>query len=178
MRLCFYATDFDYACYRGSYTGNFQVADLDASGTLPDGLGRESLPGHEPLIGKVRNIVYTLDISVTIKLYSLADYQGDTCTFRLYQGKVANVSDYPGCDVVAGGKSRSAKVYAFPGANTKLCFLNADDRRSLCFTGSYKGNFQIRNWDEGSGLPPGLVRTRAGGGYMNGSVHRVSFGMQ
>lgn len=178
MRLCFYATDFDYACYRGSYTGNFQVADLDASGTLPDGLGRESLPGHEPLIGKVRNIVYTLDTSVTIKLYSLADYQGDTCTFRLYQGKVANISDFPGCDVVAGGKSRSAKVYAFPGANTKLCFLNADDRRSLCFTGSYKGNFQIRNWDEGSGLPPGLVRTRAGGGYMNGSVHRVSFGMQ
>ncbi|QKL04741.1 peptidase M72 family protein [Pseudomonas sp. NY5710] len=178
MRLCFYAIAFNYACYRGSYTGDFQVADLDASGTLPDGLGRETPPGDKPLIGRIRNIEYTLDTSVTIQLYSLADYRGDTCTFRLSQGSVDKISDFPGCDAVASGKSRSAKVYAFPGGNSKLCFLNTDDRRSLCFTGSYQGNFQIRNWDVGSDLPQGLVRTHAGGGYMNGSVHRVSFGMQ
>ena len=178
MRLCFYATAFDFTCYRGSYTGAFQVADLDASGTLPDGLERETPPGSTPLIGKIRNIVYTLDTSVTIQLYSLADYRGETCTFRLSQGYVHKISDFPGCDAVASGKSRSAKVYAFPGGNSKLCFLNTDDRRSLCFTGSYQGNFQIRNWDVGSDLPQGLVRTHAGGGYMNGSVHRVSFGRQ
>lgn len=176
MRLCFKATTLNWACYGGAYSGDFEVSDLDAYHPLPYGLVRETSAHAGALIGQVRSVGYSFDYYATIQLYSRADYRGDSCMLRLNLGTVRNISEWPGCDAVATGKSRSAKIHAFSGGNNKLCFLNSDHRRSLCFTGSYRGNFQIRNWDIGSGLPQGLVRTHAGGGHINGSVHRISFG--
>jgi len=173
MRLCFKADHNSKVCYLGVFAGNFEVGDLKATAPLPEGLVRE---GDEALIGDVKSAEYAMDYIATIQLYSGANYEGQSCQFRLPKGTVQSLTEWPQCAALGDGKSRSAKIYAYSGPANKLCFFNADHRKSLCFTGDYKGNFSIRNWDVGSGLPRGLVRTHRGGGYMNGDVHRISYG--
>jgi len=176
MRLCFKADYNSKVCYLGVFAGNFEVGDLKATTALPEGLVREGPVGDDALIGDVKSAEYAMDYIATIQLYSGANYEGQSCQFRLPKGTVQSLTEWPQCAALGDGKSRSAKIYAYSGPANKLCFFNADHRKSLCFTGDYKGNFSIRNWDVGSGLPRGLVRTHRGGGYMNGDVHRISYG--
>ena len=176
MKLCFRSEEYKRVCYAGSYAGDFGVPNLKAVSVLPSGLVREGKVGDDAFYGDVKYVEYAMDNQVTIKLYSLADFKGETCEFRMPTSTVGSLSEWPQCAALSGGKSRSAKVFSFSSPYNKLCFFNADHRQSLCFNGNYQGNFSIRNWDVGTDLPSGLVRTHRGGGYMNGSVHRISYG--
>ncbi len=176
MRLCFRSENYREVCYGGSFAGSFEVPDLKAAGALPSGLYREGKVGDDAFNGDVQHVEYKNDYMLTIQLHSLPDHQGASCEFRLGRGSGGSLSDWPQCAALSDGKSRSAKVFAFGGRDSKLCFYNADFLQSLCFTGAYQGNFSIKNWDEGSGLPAGLVRTPGGGGSMNGSVHHSFYG--
>ncbi|HFL7939269.1 TPA: zinc-dependent metalloprotease family protein [Pseudomonas putida] len=176
MRLCFRSENYKEVCYGGSFAGSFEVPDLKAAGALPSGLYREGKVGDDAFNGDVQHVEYKNDYMLTIQLHSLPDHQGASCEFRLGRGSGGSLSDWPQCAALSDGKSRSAKVFAFGGGDSKLCFYNADFVQSLCFTGAYQGNFSIKNWDEGSGLPAGLVRTPGGGGSMNGSVHHSFYG--
>lgn len=162
------------SCYVGAYAGDFEVADIDKKAALPHGLRRED-SGSKPLVGNIDHVEYARDNKLTIQLYSQANFRGASCELRLPAGAVYDLSTWAACSAVSNGKSRSAKVYGFLGDARKLCFHSETSAKSLCFSGSYKGRFEVANWDSASGLPENLIRVHRGGGYMNGAIYRVSY---
>ncbi|MFG0409355.1 reprolysin-like metallopeptidase [Pseudomonas sp. FYR_11] len=174
-KLCLKSYRLDLSsCYVGAYAGDFEVADIDKKAALPHGLRREA-SGSKPLVGNIDHVEYARDDKLTIQLYSQANFRGASCELRLPAGAVYDLSTWAACSAVSNGKSRSAKVYGFLGDARKLCFHSETSAKSLCFSGSYKGRFEVANWDSGSGLPENLIRVHRGGGYMNGAIYRVSY---
>lgn len=151
------------SCYVGAYAGDFEVADIDKKAALPHGLRRED-SGSKPLVGNIDHVEYARDNKLTIQLYSQANFRGASCELRLPAGAVYDLSTWAACSAVSNGKSRSAKVYGFLGDARKLCFHSETSAKSLCFSGSYKGRFEVANWDSASGLPENLIRVHRGEG--------------
>ncbi|WP_322366136.1 hypothetical protein [Pseudomonas sp. Teo4] len=159
-------------CVSGDYKGNFEIANFDLGSPLPSGLKR-SAKGY-PMNGSVTEMSYKKTDETFVRLYGGDNYTSLLCTVTVGQGSAKTPNTERQCPSNVG-RARSAQVIGFDGS--KLCFVNADATRKHCYTGDYRGDFGIANFDQYPlVLPNGLKATR--GGYMNGNVRLISKGVE
>ncbi|MDH0729878.1 hypothetical protein N5F23_24350 [Pseudomonas sichuanensis] len=109
--------------------------------------------------------------NVQVEFFRNSGYRGPLCTVSTGRQASISLNDPVYCAEGMAGQPRSMKVKNFDGY--PLCVRNDDNSRFVCFEGTYRGDFQVTNFDAPGALPAGLSVRRKG--YpMNGSVRQVS----
>lgn len=109
--------------------------------------------------------------NVQVEFFRNSGYRGPLCTVSTGRQVSISLNDPVYCIEGVAGQPRSMKVKNFDGF--PLCVRNDDNSRFMCFEGTYRGNFQVTNFDAPGALPAGLS-VRKKGYPMNGSVRQVS----
>lgn len=109
--------------------------------------------------------------NVQVEFFRDSGYSGRLCTVSTGRQVSISLNDPIYCAEGMAGQPHSMKVKNFDGY--PLCVRNDDNSRFMCFEGTYRGDFQVTNFDAPGALPAGLS-VRKQGYPMNGSVRQVS----
>ncbi len=109
--------------------------------------------------------------NVQVEFFRNSGFSGALCTVSTGRQVDISLDDEVYCAEGVAGQPHSMKVKNFDGY--PLCLRNDDNSRFLCFEGTYRGDFQVTDFDAPGALPEGL-HVRRQGDAMNGSVRQVS----